>query len=75
MEFIDTHTHLFRKEFKRDLHAVVRRAKEAGVVKTFNANLDLKSIDALLNAEEKYPDFCLPLIGIHPNFIKFIRIL
>ncbi len=75
MELIDTHAHIFIKHFDEDRDKVIENARKAGVVKIFNPNIDLTSIDRLLKLHQDYPDYCLPLIGIHPgsigeNFMK-----
>ena len=67
---IDTHCHLNGEEFKEDLEAVVTRAKEAGVQAIGIPAIDLKStVEAFLLCE-KYPNFCYPMYGLHPEEVK-----
>lgn len=69
MEFIDTHAHIYRKQFNYDRDEVVKRAVEANVTKIFQANLNLQSVEPMLQLCNKFPDVCLPMIGIHPKHI------
>lgn len=66
MNFIDTHTHLFTRQFDEDRKEVVERALEAGVTKLLLPNIDLDSIDAMHDLVKSYPDNCFPMMGMHP---------
>ena len=67
---IDSHCHLDGEEFAEDLEEVVLRAKEAGVTKVLVPAIDLKSCHSVLNLCERYPDFCLPMLGLHPEEVR-----
>ena len=67
---IDSHCHLDGEEFAEDLGEVVLRAKEAGVTKVLVPAIDLKSCHSVLNLCERYPDFCLPMLGLHPEEVR-----
>ncbi|MBI4947242.1 MAG: TatD family hydrolase [Bacteroidetes bacterium] len=67
---IDTHSHIFLPEFDNDRDAVIARAKETGVIKIFMPNVDRETIPAMMDATKKYPDFCLPAMGLHPCSVK-----
>ena len=67
---IDTHTHLFVKEFDADRDQVIKRAKETGVEKFVLPNIDSGSIEDLKKTVEKYPDEMIPLMGLHPTSVK-----
>ena len=70
MPFIDTHSHIYGEEFAADLDAVVQRAKKAGAEKIFLPNENAETLDAVLDVCDKYPGFCFPMIGLHPEEIK-----
>ena len=70
MEFIDTHAHIYRKQFNFDRAAVVKRAIETGVTKIFQANLNLESVEPMLKLCNTFPDNCFPMLGIHPKHIR-----
>lgn len=67
---IDTHCHLDGEEFKDDLDAVVARAKEAGVTAIGVPGIDLKSCDSVMALCQRYPDYCFPMLGLHPEEVK-----
>ena len=67
---IDTHCHLDGEEFKDDLEAVVTRAREAGVEAIGVPGIDLKSCDTVMALCERYPDYCFPMLGLHPEEVR-----
>lgn len=70
MFLIDTHTHLYLEEFNSDRHEMVERAIEAGVYKMILPNIDRDSIDGMLELCQKFPENCLPMMGLHPTSVK-----
>ncbi|HEX5152006.1 MAG TPA: TatD family hydrolase [Parafilimonas sp.] len=66
MRLIDTHCHLYLKEFKNDLIEVFNRAEAAGVEKFYLPAIDSSVLADLLEMEEKYPDKCFAMAGLHP---------
>ncbi len=77
MEFIDTHSHLFVEEFAEDLPAVIERAKQAGVSRVYMPNIDLESIQPMLDIVARYPGYCYPMMGLHPTSVdaEYKRVL
>lgn len=67
---IDTHTHLDGEEFKEDISEVIQRAKAAGVTQSFVPAIDLSSSRHILELCRQYPDYCRPMIGMHPEEVK-----
>lgn len=70
MQWIDTHTHLYLEQFDHDRDAMLGRAFDAGIVKLLLPNIDRDSIDAMLALCDRYPDKCLPMMGLHPTSVK-----
>lgn len=70
MQFIDTHCHLDGEEFRDDLDAVVTRAREAGVAAIGVPGINLESLDTVLELCSRYPYFCYPMLGLHPEDVK-----
>ncbi len=68
--FIDTHTHLFLKQFDEDIDAVIQRSLDRGVEAFFLPNIDASTIDALKALVNKYPKQCFPMMGLHPCSVK-----
>ncbi|MEM6831766.1 MAG: TatD family hydrolase [Bacteroidota bacterium] len=67
---IDTHAHIYLKEFKEDIHQVIDRALEKGVTKILLPNIDRTTIEDMLSLEEHYPDVCHAMMGLHPCSVK-----
>lgn len=67
---IDTHCHLDGEEFHEDLDAVVTRAREAGVTAIGVPGVDLKSCDTVLEVCRRYPGYCFPMLGLHPEEVR-----
>lgn len=70
MELIDTHAHLYLRQFDHDREAMLARAREAGISHFFLPNIDSASIDAMLALEADHPDTCFAMMGVHPSHIK-----
>lgn len=66
MKLIETHAHIYLKEFKDDLPEVIDRAKEAGVEAIYMPNVDHTTIDDMLKVADDYPGYCIPMMGLHP---------
>ncbi len=66
MIFTDTHTHLYSEEFKDDRGEMVLRAIEGGVTRLFLPNIDIKSIQPMLDLVWQFPENCFPMMGLHP---------
>jgi len=67
---IDTHAHIYVKQFDEDRDEVVRRAQESGVEKILLPNIDVDSFQSMMDLSEKYPGYCLPMAGLHPCDVK-----
>ncbi|WP_205503897.1 TatD family hydrolase [Rufibacter psychrotolerans] len=65
MHYIDSHAHVFSPEFGQDLEEMLQRAQEAHVAEIYMPNIDLASLDAMLQLEERHP-WCHSLLGLHP---------
>ncbi len=69
MRIIDTHSHIYSEEFDNDIDDVIKRAKQAGVEKILLPNIDASSIDRLHNISDRYTDYCIPMMGLHPTSV------
>ena len=66
MNYIDTHAHIYSAKFDSDRAEVIQRAVDNGVERIYMPNIDVDSIDAMLEAELRYPGVCVPTMGLHP---------
>jgi TatD DNase family protein len=70
MILIDTHCHLYSEEFFDDIDLVIERAKKEGVQRFYLPAIDSSATGAMLQLEEKFPGQCIPMIGLHPCYVK-----
>lgn len=66
MQFIDTHAHIYSEKFESDRSLMLARTFEARVGKILMPNVDSESIEGMFDLEEKYPQQCLAMMGLHP---------
>ena len=69
MNLVDSHAHLFLEDFAEDLPLVIQRATQAGVSHIFMPNIDSTTIEPLLKTCDMFPDYCYPMIGLHPTSV------
>lgn len=66
MHFVDSHAHIYSKKYDSDRDDIIASCLEKGVMKIYMPNIDVESIDPMLEAELKYPGICIPMMGLHP---------
>ncbi len=64
--FVDSHAHLFFKDFNDDLDDVLQRARDAGVEYIVNPGTDLETSRQSIELAEKY-DMIYACVGFHPH--------
>lgn len=69
MRIIDTHSHIYSEEFDQDIDAVVSRARAVGVERILMPNIDVESIDRLHSLADRYREYCIPMMGLHPTSV------
>lgn len=69
MKIIDTHSHIYSEEFDNDIDDVIARAQVAGVEKILLPNIDTSSLVQLYNTADRYKDYCIPMMGLHPTSV------
>ena len=67
---IDTHCHLYLPEYDRDLETVMERALQAGVEKFYLPAIDSRTMERVLQMEERYPSVAFAMAGLHPCSVK-----
>lgn len=70
LSFIDTHTHLYSDSFEEDRDAMIQRALDASVQKMLLPNIDVHSIAGMLDLENRFPENCFPMMGLHPTSVQ-----
>ncbi len=67
---IDTHCHLYTKEFENDIDTVIMRAAAEGVHKFYLPAIDKSCTASMDLLEQKYPAKCFAMAGLHPCSVK-----
>jgi TatD DNase family protein len=67
---IDTHCHLYDTVFLEDIEMVLGRANEASVKRIYLPNIDVNTINEMIELSEKFPETCFPMMGLHPCYVK-----
>lgn len=66
---IETHAHIYDKQFDNDRDEMLSRAFKVGVEQIWMPNCNHETIDGMLALEVKYPNQCLPMMGLHPCYV------
>ena len=66
---IDTHTHIYLKEFNDDRNTVIEKCMSNGINKLLLPNIDTSTIESLHYTCEKYSCY-KPMMGLHPCSVK-----
>lgn len=67
---IDTHSHIYLEQFDTDRQEMLERAKAVGVKHIYMPNINSTTIAPMLQLEKEHPDFCTPMMGLHPTSVK-----
>ena len=67
---IDTHTHLYLKEFATDIDDVVNRAKNLKINNFFLPAIDSSYTESMIALKNAYPDIMHLMAGLHPCSVK-----
>lgn len=63
---IDTHCHIYLKEFDEDRHEMLARAENKGVTQFLMPAIDSSTYFSMIETEKKYPGKCWSMMGLHP---------
>ena len=67
---IDTHSHIYEPEFDADREQAIERCHEAGVELIMLPAIDSESYERMFALARQYPDFALPMMGLHPTSVN-----
>jgi TatD DNase family protein len=70
VNIIDTHTHLYLKQFKDDIDLVINRSRKIGIKKFIFPAIDSSHYDSMHNLKNKYPNDIYLMSGLHPTDVK-----
>ena len=70
MQIIDTHTHLYLKQFNQDIDEVIKRAINIGVDKFIFPAIDSSYLKQMHDLQSKYSKNIYLMSGLHPVSVK-----
>ncbi len=70
MVFVDSHSHIFDKDFDGDRSLVISRAADLGIKYHILPNIDTTYSDRVLQTAQEFKGICFPLIGLHPTSVS-----
>ena len=69
MNFIDTHTHLYLKDFDVDIDEEIRKSISLGISEFYLPSIDSSYTNRMIDLKNKYPNEIKLMIGLHPTHI------
>lgn len=70
MILTDTHTHLYNKDFEKDISTVLDRAREEGISRFFVPAIDSGHTQAMYDLERNFPSEIFLMMGLHPTSVN-----
>ena len=70
MEIIDTHTHLYLKQFKNDVDQVITKAIDHNITKLVFPSIDSSHMEKMYELKNRYPKNIFLMTGLHPVYVK-----
>ena len=69
MNFIDTHTHLYLKDFDLDIDEEIKKSIDLGVKEFYLPSIDSSYTNRMFKLKNKYPNEIKLMMGLHPTHI------
>ena len=69
MNFIDTHTHLYLKDFDLDIDEEIKKSIDLGVKEFYLPSIDSSYTNRMIDLKNKYPNEIKLMMGLHPTHI------
>ncbi len=69
MNFIDTHTHLYLKDFDHDIDEEIKKSIDLGVKEFYLPSIDNSYTNRMIKLKNKYPNEIKLMMGLHPTHI------
>ncbi len=70
MKIIDTHTHLYLKEFDSDFEDVIKKSRKSGVYKFIFPSIHSSYNEAMITCYNKLKKQCHLMAGLHPAYVS-----
>jgi len=70
MILTDTHTHQYYETDPAKRQELMQRCLDNGISRLFLPNVDSASIDLVMSQVSTFPEYCFPMLGLHPCDVK-----
>ena len=70
MNFIDTHTHLYLKDFDLDIDEEIKKSIALGIKEFYLPSIDSSYTNRMIKIKSKYPNEIRLMMGLHPTHIN-----
>ena len=67
---IETHAHIYDDAFADDRNLMLEKAFSEGISEIWMPNCNSKTIEGMMALATQYPNQCLPMMGLHPCYVK-----
>lgn len=67
---IETHAHIYDEAFANDRDLMLEKAFSDSISEIWMPNCNSETIDGLMALATQYPNQCLPMMGLHPCYVK-----
>ncbi len=68
--YIETHAHIYDPVFAEDRDSMLLKAFESGISQIWMPNCNSETIEGMMGLATSYPQQCLPMMGLHPCYVK-----
>lgn len=70
LSIIETHAHIYDEQFAEDRNEMLEKAFSNGISEIWMPNCNSETIDGMMALAGQFPEKCLPMIGLHPCYVK-----
>jgi len=70
MQLTDTHTHIYYHAHSPELEYQIKRCLDNQVSRLFLPNVDVASINLVMDTVSAFPNHCFPMLGLHPCSVQ-----
>jgi len=70
MQLTDTHTHIYYHAHSPELEYQIKRCLDNEVSRLFLPNVDVASVNLVMDTVSAFPNHCFPMLGLHPCSVQ-----
>lgn len=70
MQLIDSHIHLYSTEYGQETRGLIHNGIAKGITRMLMPNVDMGTIQPMLDLSGEFPENCYPMMGLHPCSVQ-----